>query len=97
MRPTIVELKDYYLIYSKGYWIEFHKETKKAELCSHADNLADAIRENVVIKKMSTSSKETREMLRTLAVVLRREEYKNDRWYSRSHSDEIAEYIVSHF
>lgn len=60
MRPTIIELKDYYLIYSKGYWIEFYKDTKQVQVVAHADNLADAIRDEVVIKKMKTSERKQR-------------------------------------
>lgn len=96
MRPTIVELKDYYLIYSKGYWIEFHKDTKQVQVVAHADNLADAIRDEVVIKKMKTSEKETKEMLKELASQLRTMNFNNDPGYCEDHG-EIIEYLVSHF
>lgn len=76
MRPTIVELKDYYLIYSKGYWIEFYKDTKQVQVVAHADNLADAIRDEVVIKKMKTSEKETKEMLKEFGISTKNYEFQ---------------------
>lgn len=96
MRPTVVELRDYYLIYSKGYWIEFYKDTKQVQVVAHADNLADAIRDEVVIKKMKTSEKETKEMLKELASQLRTMNFNNDPGYCEDHG-EIIEYLVSHF
>lgn len=95
MRLTIVELEHSYIIYSKGFWLDFHKDTKQVEGPSHADNLNDAIRDNVVIGKMKASSKEAKEMLKELAAELRNT-FCND--LDRSNPwDEIIEYLVSNF
>lgn len=95
MRLTIAELEHSYIIYSKGFYLEFHKDTKQVEGPSHADNLNDAIRDNVVIGKMKASSKEAKEMLKELATQLRNT-LGNDLDSSNSW-DELITYLVSNF